>query len=81
MVVGIALQAGFARLDGIWRELPAEEPAALRLRQSALGKKEREAIFEAASAIRSIVDLNAEMSRLAELFRQFETKWRALIPK
>jgi len=60
---------------------PRSRAAALRLRQSALGKKEREAIFEAASAIRSIVDLNAEMSRLAELFREFETKWRALIPK
>lgn len=82
MIMTMGTQANYPQIDRAWKTIPEERRMAiLAWRDAALAKAEREAIFESAKEIRTVVNVTDEMQRLAGMLARYEQKWRAEISR
>jgi hypothetical protein len=82
MMVGIAFDRNEERWKSLWRAVPEESRRAIiGQRESALGKKERAAIYETAKALKAIVQPEEQMRKFGELLGFYVKKWQALAPR
>lgn len=78
MVMAMGLEASFKRIDALWTALPEQtRTAILDWRESPLGKAERNAIFESAKDIRTVVDIPGETRKITARLVQYEQRWRS----
>jgi hypothetical protein len=74
------LDMNYDRYAASWKELPERDRLdILAWRESALAKKERDSIEEAAKGAKAVVDPEAIAQRMASAIVELEAKWRALI--
>lgn len=81
-MIAAVVKDNYETLHKVWHEISEEDrEAIIARRNSPIGKREREAIFEAAKKIRNVVDPQAEMASLVKVFAPYDAKWRALVRK
>ena len=76
MLMGI--EANYAKINTLWKSIPEQKRSAIiAWRTSSLAKAEREALYESAKGVRTIVDMENEVRLFEKMMKKYEMKWRA----
>lgn len=78
MVMLMGIEANYAKINTLWKSIPEQGRAAIiAWRSSSLAKAEREALYESAKGVRTIVDMENEVKLFEKMMKKYEIKWRA----